>query len=93
MPSSSDVHYVYILRCADGSLYIGETEDLGRRLTQHAAGTACQFTAARLPVVLAHSETHPTRDAALRRERQLKGWTRAKKEALIANDLTLLKRL
>ena len=65
--------YVYILRCADNSLYIGETGDIDSRLLKHDDGTACRFTASRRPVVLVHSEKHSTREAALKRERQLKG--------------------
>jgi tRNA/rRNA methyltransferase len=91
MASSSRVRYVYIVRCADQSLYIGETDDLDFRLTKHNDGSACVFTRRRRPVVLVYSEVHPTREAALKRERQLKGWTRAKKEALIAGDSSLLK--
>lgn len=87
------VHVVYILRCARGTLYIGETADLARRVEKHANGSACAFTASRRPVELVYSELHAGRDTALRRERQLKRWTRAKKEALIAGDLALLKRL
>jgi putative endonuclease len=87
------VHYVYILRCADNSLYTGETSDLDHRLAKHNEGTACTFTRARRPVVLVYSETHATREAARARERQLKRWTRAKKDALIAGDRALLKRL
>jgi len=93
MASSSGVHYVYILRCADTSLYVGETVDLARRLAKHNDGSASAFTAARRPVSLAHSETYGTSEAALKRERQLKRWTRAKKEALIVGDLALLKKL
>jgi tRNA/rRNA methyltransferase len=91
MASSSRVRYVYIVRCADQSLYIGETDDLDFRLTKHNDGSAGVFTRRRRPVVLVYSEVHPTREAALKRERQLKGWTRAKKEALIAGDSSLLK--
>ena len=87
------MHYVYILRCADNSLYIGETADLEFRLLKHNDGSACKFTARRRPVTLMPSEAHATQASALKRERQLKGWTRAKKEALIAGDLALLKRL
>jgi len=87
------VHFVYVLRCSDNALYIGETADLDRRLEQHRGGSASAFTASRRPVTLVYSESHPTRAIALRRERQLKKWTRAKKEALIAGDLALLKRL
>lgn len=85
--------FVYIVRCADGSLYIGETSDLDLRLLRHNEGRASAFTARRRPVVLVYSEQYQTRQAALPRERQLKRWTRAKKEALIAGDPALLKRL
>lgn len=87
------MHFVYILRCVDGSLYIGETSDLAWRVEWHNAGRASGFTRARRPVTLVHSETFADRIAAVTRERQLKRWTRAKKEALIAGDLQLLKRL
>ena len=85
--------FVYILRCADNSLYIGETSDLESRLARHRDGIASSFTGQRRPVVLVYYETHANRDTALKRERQLKSWTRAKKEALIARDLALLKAL
>ena len=85
--------YVYILRCSDNSLYIGETDDLDARVKRHNDGTACAFTSRRRPVALVYSEVHQTCAAALNRERQLKGWTGAKKEALIAGDSALLNRL
>jgi predicted GIY-YIG superfamily endonuclease len=91
MASSSRVWFVYILRCADNSLYIGETNDLESRLRKHREGSACLFTTRRGPVLLAYSEAHATHDAALKRERQLKRWTRAKKEALIAGEFARLK--
>ena len=84
--------FVYILRCADNSIYIGETNDLALRVLRHNEGRASSFTVTR-PVVLAYSESHPDRAAALTRERQLKRWTRAKKEALIAGDIVRLKQL
>jgi len=87
------MRYVYILRCADDALYIGQTADLESRLTKHTEGTGSVFTATRRPVELAYAEVHATDAAALKRERQLKRWTRAKKEALIAGDFTRLKRL
>jgi predicted GIY-YIG superfamily endonuclease len=93
MASSSVVHFVYILRCADDALYIGETSDLDRRLEKHLDGSACSFTASRRPVALVYSESHLSRAMALRRERQLKKWTRAKKAALIDGDVALLKQL
>ena len=55
------MHVVYILRCADGALYVGETADLPARLRRHLDGCACAFTASRRPVMLAYSEPHPTR--------------------------------
>ena len=76
----------YILRCNDGSYYAGHTENLDMRLAQHQRGLATGYTAARRPVVLAWSESFPTRDEAFAAERRVKGWSRAKKEALIAGD-------
>jgi predicted GIY-YIG superfamily endonuclease len=87
------VPFVYILRCADDSLYIGETGNLDVRLANHQAGTACRFTATRRPVALVYSEIQASRAASRARERQLKRWTRAKKEALIAGALGALKEL
>ena len=87
------MHFVYILRCADGALYIGEADDVEERIARHQAGRACLFTAKRLPVELVYKEEVPNYLKARRRERQLKGWTRAKKEALIAGNLAMLKRL
>ena len=87
------MHYVYILRCADGCLYVGETADFDQRMADHQEGSACAFTRRRRPVELAHLEQFGSRGAALERERQLKRWTRVKKEALISGNLALLKRL
>ncbi|BDC47655.1 hypothetical protein TBR22_A19000 [Luteitalea sp. TBR-22] len=87
------MHYVYILRCADDSLYVGETSDVVARVLTHRAGEASGFTSQRLPVTLVYAEQHTDRLRARARERQLKRWTRVKKEALIAGDLALLKRL
>ena len=85
--------FVYILRCADNTLYIGVTNDLANRLVKHKEGSASHFTASRRPLKLAYFEAYRSRDEAFERERQLKGWTRAKKEALIAGDRNLLKAL
>lgn len=87
------MHFVYILRCADDSFYIGETADLAVRVAKHNEGSAAAFTAKRCPVTLAFSETHHDRPSALVREQQIKRWTRAKKEALIDGDLARLKRI
>ena len=85
--------FVYILRCADDSLYIGETHDITGRLAKHNEGSAAAHTAQRRPVRLVYTEEHAGRVDCLKRERQLKRWTRAKKEALIAGDQPLLKKL
>ena len=79
--------YVYILQCRDGSLYVGWTTDVPSRLAKHADGTAAKYTRSRRPVTLVYSESHESKLAAIRRERQVKRWTKAKKEALIAGDL------
>ena len=85
--------WVYIVRCADRTLYVGLTHDIDARLTKHNEGIAATYTAARRPVQLIYSEEHPTLSAAVRRERQIKRWSRAKKEALATGDLQLLKQL
>jgi predicted GIY-YIG superfamily endonuclease len=87
------VWFVYILRCSDDSLYIGETDDVAARVSRHNDGRGSSFTATRRPVRLAFAEGHESRRSARAREKQLKRWTRAKKEALIAGDLAELKRL
>ena len=87
------MHFVYILRCADALLYIGETDDIDGRIARHQEGRACAYTAARRPVTLVYIEELANRLAARRREHQLKRWTRSKKEALTRNDLDALRRL
>ena len=79
--------WVYILKCADKSYYTGHTDNLESRLMQHHQKKypAC-FTATRLPVQLVFSQDFSTREEALASERQIKGWSRKKKEALIAGD-------
>ena len=76
--------FVYVLRCADASLYTGWTVDLDRRLGAHAAGTASRYTRSRLPVALAASWPMPDRSAALREEARIKRLPREGKLALIA---------
>ncbi|WP_120076435.1 GIY-YIG nuclease family protein [Aurantiacibacter odishensis] len=83
----------YLLRCNDGSYYAGHTDNLEFRLVQHASGALGGYTAQRLPVTLVWSERFPTRDEAFAAERRIKGWSRAKKEALIAGDWELVSRL
>ncbi len=74
---------VYVLRCRDGSLYTGITNDLARRLAAHRAGRASRYTRARRPVRLAYREGQPDRSAALRREAAIKRLTRTQKLALV----------
>ena len=76
--------FVYIVRCADGTLYTGLARDPEERVRVHNAGKGAKYTRSRLPVVLTYVEQCESLSAALKRERQLKPWKRAKKEALIA---------
>ncbi len=75
--------FVYILRCADGSLYTGIAKDVDRRLKQHNAGTASRYTRSRLPVTLEYHEEQPNQSLALKREVAIKAMSRQKKESLI----------
>lgn len=75
---------VYILRCADGSLYTGITNRLEARLNAHNEGRGAKYTRSRLPIELVFEEARPDRSAALRREAEIKTYTRAEKKALIA---------
>ena len=76
--------HVYILRCSDGSYYVGCAEELRERVRAHNEGRGPAYTYRRRPVRLVHVETYEDQASALKRERQIKKWTRAKKEALIA---------
>ncbi len=80
-------YYVYMLLCADGSFYVGITSDLETRVGQHQFGfdPSC-YTFSRRPVKLVHSSDFRNVDDAIAWEKQLKGWSRAKKSALVAND-------
>jgi putative endonuclease len=86
--------YVYILRCRVGRYYVGSARDsLERRLAEHNAGHYGGFTKSRRPVALVFSQHFDRITDAIAAERQLKGWGRARKEALIAGNLEELKRL
>lgn len=78
--------YVYILRCVDHSYYVGHTDNLEIRIAQHEAGEIPGYTQTRRPVRLVFSDEFATRIEALEAERQIKGWSRAKKEALIMGN-------
>jgi putative endonuclease len=80
------VPHVYILRCADGTLYTGITKDLDRRLAQHQAGKASRYTRARLPVALAWAQEVESWSGALREEIRIKMLRRREKEALVGGS-------
>ena len=83
--------WVYILRCADGSYYTGQTVNLEKPLAEHQAGECGEYTKKRLPIELVFSQEMPDEDSAFLAERQIKGWSRTKKEALIAANWDLLR--
>ncbi len=85
--------YMYILECSDGSYYTGSTTDLERRLAQHQAGEGANHTRKRLPVKLVYFEEYDRIEEAFRREKQVQGWSRKKKEALINGKPELLPKL
>ena|SRR3989304_3341374 len=78
--------YGYILKCGDGSFYVGHTDNLERRLTEHKSGQYFGYTSIRLPVEVVLVRSFPTRDEAFTFERGIKNWSRKKKEALIQGD-------
>ena len=85
--------WAYMLHCSGGAYYVGHTDDLELRMTQHETGLGSDFTKARLPVKLVWSEAFSTRIEALEMERRIKGWSRAKKMALIRSDWAELQHL
>ncbi|WP_082885623.1 MULTISPECIES: GIY-YIG nuclease family protein [Methylomonas] len=85
--------YRHILQCSDGSYYSGSTWDLERRLWEHQNGLGAKHTATRLPVQLVYCEMCERIEDAYIREKQIQGWSRNKKQALMAGDSNLLHRL
>ena len=86
--------YAYIVRCADGSYYTGKKQsDLEQRIAEHNDGALGGYTTKRRPVVLVWHQEFDSYTDAIAAERQIKGWSRAKKEALIAGDFDRLKAL
>ena len=79
-----------MLHCADRSFYIGHTDNLETRIGQHKRGEIAGYTQTRLPIKLLWSQAFGTRIEALEAERRIKGWSRAKKLALIREDWTLI---
>src|SRR6476659_2335773 len=85
--------WAYMLRCADGSYYVGHTDNLEARLARHQSVVMPGYTQRRRPLALVWSQDCAERDQAFRAERQIKGWSRAKKEALIRGDWDALQLL
>jgi putative endonuclease len=82
--------WMYILRCADGSYYVGSTKNLELRMEQHQPGHGSRYTAKRIPVELVYGEEYDRVADAYYREKQVQNWSRAKREALINGDTELL---
>ena len=76
-------HHVYVLRCADDTLYTGYTTDVQRRVAEHEAGEGAKYTRGRTPVELVHVETFGSRSAAMSREHEVKSLSKARKERLV----------
>ena len=85
--------WLYMLECSDGSYYVGHTDNLELRIAEHEQGIKCGYTAARRPVKVVFTQEFVTREEALGLERQIKGWSRKKKEALINGDWEEISRL
>jgi len=78
-------HYVYVLRCADDTLYTGYTTDVERRVSEHNAGEGAKYTRGRTPVECVHVERFESKSAAMSREYEIKQLSRAKKERLVGD--------
>jgi len=86
-------YFVYILECSDGSYYTGVTSELEKRINEHNSDFYEGYTSTRLPVKLVYSNRFTEINDAIKAEKQIKGWSRAKKEALIIGDIDLLRKL
>jgi putative endonuclease len=78
--------WMYILKCSDGSYYVGSTNNLELRIEQHQIGNGTKYTKKRLPIALVYSEEFEKIEDAYLREKQVQGWGRNKREALIKNQ-------
>ncbi|RJP26158.1 MAG: GIY-YIG nuclease family protein [Actinobacteria bacterium] len=85
--------YVYILRCSDNTYYTGYTRDIVQRLEEHNKGKAAKYTSGRRPVELVYSEVHAAKGSAMRREMEIKRWSRAQKQALIDGSVEVVEPL
>jgi len=79
-------HYVYVVECADDTLYTGYTTDLQRRVREHDEGNGAKYTRGRTPVELVHAESFDSKSAAMSREHEIKSLSRAAKERLVAGE-------
>ena len=89
------MYFFYIVRCKDNSLYCGQTNDLVKRVSEHNSSKtrSAKYTKIHRPVSLAYFEKFETLQSAMKREWQVKKWSKKKKEALVFGNLTLLKKL
>jgi predicted GIY-YIG superfamily endonuclease len=78
-------YYFYLLRCSDDSLYAGICIDLEQRVETHQKGKGAKYTRSRLPVALVYQEQQPSKGAALRREAEVRKWTKQRKERLVSD--------
>ena len=85
--------YMYLLECSDGTYYTGSTKYLDLRIEQHQSGEGAIYTAKRLPIKLTYYEEYDRIDDAFYREKQVQGWSRKKKDALINGEPYLLHKL
>jgi putative endonuclease len=81
--ASTVTHYVYVVECADDTLYTGYTTDVQRRVREHDAGEGAKYTRGRTPVELVHVESFDSKSAAMSREHEIKSLSRAAKEQLV----------
>nr|WP_049933841.1 GIY-YIG nuclease family protein [Halarchaeum acidiphilum] len=80
------MHHVYVLECADGTYYTGYTTDVERRVREHDAGEGAKYTRGRTPVELVHTESYASKSEAMSREYEIKQFSRARKERLVAGE-------
>ena len=85
--------FAYMLRCGDSSYYVGSTDELEKRITEHQHGEGCEWTRRRLPVEFVWRQEFQSREEAREAEHQIKRWSRAKKEALVEGEFDLLRLL
>ena len=89
-PANMTIWFTYILECADGSYYVGITNDLDLRLAEHNSGQGARWTAQRRPVRLCYAEGHRDKSAARKREIVIKKWLREKRETLFSSPQNLV---